>query len=257
MSFPRSLAVARANVLLQLRDPAVHVLMVAIPLVLIPFLLPASKAQLHAEGYLYATGAEQAVPGFAVLFAFLSTQSVVMMFFREFAWGTWDRLRVSALGPGDVVTGKLAVAFAIQLSQLTCVVLLGSLLYGYRPNGSPLALALTLTSFSLTLACFGLLAVALFATMDQALAAGNLLGMLMAGLGGAMGPVAAFPHWARLLAHASPAYWALLSVRRVSLDHASVADIAPELAAVLAFGAGFAVLAALRFRMDDAKTGDT
>lgn len=256
MSLGHSVAVARANALLQVRDPIVHVLMVAIPLILTPFLMPGAKAQLQAQGFVHATGAEQAVPGFAVLFAFLSTQQVIMLFFREYSWGTWDRLRASAAGTADVIVGKVSVAFLIQLVQLTAVVVLGAVIFGYRPNGSVLALALVLVVFSATLACLGVLFVALFDSMNLALTASNLCGMLMAGLGGAIAPVSGFPAWAAAVAHASPAYWALDAVQRISLEHAGVPDVVPALGVLLAVAAGCAGIAALRFRAGDAKRGE-
>ncbi|MGB4778066.1 ABC transporter permease [Microbacterium sp.] len=257
MSLPRSVAIARTNLLLQLRDPAVHLLMVAIPLVLIPFMLPGAQAQLRAQGYAHATGAEQVVPGFAVLFAFLSTQQVITLFFREYAWGTWDRLRASAASTADIVVGKVGVAYLIQAVQLAAVVGLGALLYDYRPTGSVWALALVLATFSAVLACFGVMIVALVSSMNLAMSIVNLVGMLMAGLGGALAPVSGFPDWARAAAHVSPAYWALDAVQRISLETAGVAEVLPAIGVLVVFAIGFATVAAVRFRADSEKTGDS
>lgn len=256
MSPSRSAAVLRTNLLLQVRDPMVHLLMVAVPLVIIPFLIPAAKAQLQVEGYLHATGAEQVVPGFAVLFSFLSVQQIIMMFFHEYAWGTWDRLRASPATAADILAGKAGVAYAVQLLQLTAVLALGSLLYGYRPAGSLPALALVVALFAAALCCFGLMIVALCASMDLALAVSNLVGMLMAGLGGALGPVESFPDWARTISRISPAYWAMDAVRRISLQGAGIGAVGLQLAVLAGFGAAFLAVALVRFRVDDSKTGD-
>lgn len=257
MSPPRSLAVARTNLLLQLRDPAPPLLMIAIPLIMVPFLLPGAAAQLHLDGYPHANGTEQVLPGFATLFAFLSTQMVITLFFREYAWGTWDRLRASAASTVDIVLGKAGVAVLVQLVQLAAVMLIGSALFGYRPNGSVPALCLVLVVFSLTLASFGVMVVALVNSMDLALSISNLVGMLMAGLGGALAPVSSFPSWAGWIAHASPAYWALDAIQRISLRHAGLTDALPAIGVLLAFALGFSAVGALRFRVDSAKTGTT
>jgi len=255
MSWPRSAAVARTNLLLQLRDPASHLLMVLIPLVLIPFLLPTARAQLQLEGFPHATGAEQVVPGFGILFAFLSVQQVITGFFDEHVWGTWDRLRASAASTLDILVGKVSVAFAIQLAQLLAVLGLGSLLYGFRPTGSVLALLLVVVLFSAVLCCFGVMIVALASSRDLALTVANLVGMLMAGVGGALGSTTGFPAWALTLAHLSPAYWAMQAVVRISLENAGVVQVLPALAALSAFGAVFLAIAVLRFRVEDSKTG--
>jgi ABC-2 type transport system permease protein len=256
ISLDRSAAVARTSFRIELRDPTSHLLMVAIPLIFIPFLIPSAGAQLHAEGYLNAGGAETAVPGFGVLFAFLTTQMVIDLFFHEFAWGTWERLRASAASTADVVVGKVTVAYLIQLVQLTAVLVLGALLYGYRPDGSILALALTAALLAAVLACFGVMLVALCSSRDLTMTLSNLVGMLMAGVGGAISPTSSMPAWARGLAHLSPAYWALGAVRRVSLEHAGIGAVLGSLGALAVFALVFATVAALRFRVDDAKHAD-
>ena len=91
MKIKRFMAIARLNLLIQLRDPIPTILMTIIPLMLTPFLIPSSKTLLISEGYASATGAEQVVPGMAVLFSFLSVQFIVQSFFDEHrqisSWG--------------------------------------------------------------------------------------------------------------------------------------------------------------------------
>ena len=83
MKIKRFMAIARLNLLIQLRDPIPTILMTIIPLMLTPFLIPSSKTLLISEGYASATGAEQVVPGMAVLFSFLSVQFIVQSFLAE------------------------------------------------------------------------------------------------------------------------------------------------------------------------------
>ena len=61
-------AMTRLNIRLQLTDPAPTLILTVIPLVLIPFMMPAFKSMLLADGYTGVTGAEQAVPSIAILF---------------------------------------------------------------------------------------------------------------------------------------------------------------------------------------------
>jgi ABC-2 type transport system permease protein len=253
----RSLAVSRLSTQLLLSDPAPMIVTIAMPLILAPFLVPAAKAQLQLAGYPAATGADQIIPGLAVLFAFLSTQLVGTLFFREHAWGTWDRLRASAAGTADIVLGKVAPLYLAQLVQVTVLLTAGWLLFGYRPDGSVLALAAVCATFCAMLVAYAVMLVAVCPTMDMALVLGNLGGMVMAGLGGALAPVSSLPQWAQAVAHVSPAYWALNAMRAITLDHAGLAGAARSLGILALFAAAFAAVAAWRFRPSAVKIGTT
>lgn len=257
MSLLRSYSIARTSWQLQLRDPASSVIMTVLPLILIAVLIPSAKAQLVLSGYPNATGAEQTVPGLAVLYAFLSVEQVTTLFFREHAWGTWDRLRASPASTADIVIGKVVVRFLVQLAQTAIVFAVGGLLFGYRPNGSVPAIAIVVVVFTGMLVCFGVMLVALCRTMDQANTIGMLGGMVMAGLGGALAPVSSFPGWVQSVAPFTPAYWVLDALRRLTLEHATLADVAPATGIALAFAAGFALIAALCFRSSAVKIGTT
>ena len=99
--------------------------------------------------------------------------------------------------------------------------------------------------------------IALCRTMDQANTIGMLGGMVMAGLGGALAPVSSFPGWVQSVAPFTPAYWVLDALRRLTLEHATLADVAPATGIALAFAAGFALIAALCFRSSAVKIGTT
>jgi ABC-2 type transport system permease protein len=230
---------------------------IVMPLLLIAFLMPATRAQLRAEGYLHATGGEQLVPGLAVMFLFLGAGLVGTLFFREHAWGTWDRLRASPASTLDIVLGKTVPLYVGQLAQLAILFVAGRLFFGYRPTGSLPALVAVLALFDAMVVAFAVMLVAVFSTMDQALVIGNLGGMVMAGLGGALAPASSLPGWAQAIAHVTPAYWTLTALRDITLNGAGLARVAPALLVIGAFTAGFALVAGLRFRPSDPKVGTT
>lgn len=238
-----SLAVAAVDARILRRDPSPVVVMTVIPLVFVPFFVPGAQAQLATAGYASASGVEYAVPGLAVLFALLCVQQVVTAFFRDHQWGTWDRLRTSPARSVDLLLGKSLTAFAAQLLQFAAVLVGGALLFGYRPNGSVLGLILVLVAFSSAMICFGLLLVSATRSLELALVIGNVLAMLMAGVGGAFGPVEALPTWMQTIAPASPAYWALQAMRSLTLDRAGALDALGPSMALFGFGAGFVLLA--------------
>lgn len=104
-------AMTRLNIRLQLTDPAPTLILTVIPLVLIPFMMPAFKSMLLADGYTGVTGAEQAVPSIAILFSFLAVQNIISSFFNERSWGTWERLEglphLARVHPDRQGTGRL------------------------------------------------------------------------------------------------------------------------------------------------------
>lgn len=238
----------RIGVRIQRTDVASPMVMTVLPLALIPFFLPGARAQLVAEGFTSASGAEQAVPGLAALFAFLTVQQVVTTFGNEHAWGTWTRLRAAPIRLGALLAGRSAVLFIVQLAQLTVVCLGGAWWFSYHPNGSWWGIAAVLVSLAFTLVAFGLLLVAAFRSTQQALVAASVGGMVMAAGGGALAPVSTFPGWAAQLAPASPAYWALQPLRHLSLEGATLAQVLPSVGVLVLFGLGFSGIALALFR---------
>jgi len=253
----RSLIVAGTGARLLLADPAPMIVTIVLPLLFGAFLLPSSRAQLQQSGIVNATGAEHVVPGLAVLFAFLGVSLVGTLFFREHAWGTWDRLRASSASTADIFVGKLLPLYVCLLAQLAVVFTAGAVMYGYRVTGSLLALAVVLALFVAVLVAFGAMLAAVFRTMDQAIVIGNVGGMAMAGLGGALAPASTLPAWAQAAAHASPAYWTLDAIEDITLHRAGLADVTTALAVLAGFLVLFSVVALARFRAEETKVGTT
>lgn len=257
MSPTRSAAIARTTLRLVAKDPGVTIIMIVMPLIFIAFLKPSLEAQLVQQGYVGASGAQAAVPGLAVLFAFLSIQSVCMLFFREHFWGTWQRVRAAGATGTELVLGKAGPLVGVILAQMAVVFLTSAWLFDYRVTGSLAALALLLLGIALCVVALGVLAVALFHTLDQAMIVGNMGGMVMAGFGGALAPTSTLPHWAQAFAHVTPTYWGIEGLRSVSLDGAGVADVLPALGIMAAFTVACVAVAALKFRPTDTKVGTT
>lgn len=243
----RSLTVAAIDARILRRDPAPILVMIVIPLLFVPFLLPGASAQLAATGHAGASGAQYAVPGLAVLFAMLCVQQIVVAFHRDMQSGMWERLRMSPASLPSLLAGKALAAFVAQLLQLGVVLGGGVVLFGYRPTGSWAGIVVVGLAFSLVMVTFGVLVVATFATQDQALAVCSIVAMLMAGLGGAFGPVAALPEALRVVAPVSPAFWALDALSALSLDGAALSDVIVPTVVLIGFAGVFAVGALLAF----------
>ncbi|HUG86643.1 MAG TPA: ABC transporter permease [Euzebya sp.] len=247
-------ALLRHNLLLARRDAAPLVVMVAMPLVLMAFLQPALRLSLQAEGYDQASGAEQTVPGMAVMFVLYMVGVVGFRIFEEHGWGTWNRLRASPAGAAAVLVGKIAPSFLVLTAQLTVLFGAGVVLYGLRIAGSVIALLLVGLAFAGMVLALGVLLAAVARTAQQLNVLSNIGTTVLAGIGGAIVPLGTLPEWAQSLAPATPSYWAMLGFRTVILEGGHVGDVIPPVVVLLVFAGVFAALAATRFRFDDTKT---
>lgn len=256
-SLRRSLAMIRLSARQLLADPANLVTMTAFPLILAPFMIPGAQAQLKLAGLGDVPAANQVIPGVAIFGAFLSCQTIVMLFYKEHAWGTWDRLRATPLSTPMLLVGKIVPSFVALLVQTIVVIGLSALLYGFRPLGSACDLGLVVAAFTVFLVSFALATISLCRTVDQALTITALGGIVLACLGGALGDISGLPDWVQAVAHASPGYWAIDAVDRIAVDGAGLGEVLPALAGLLAVAAALAGVTVLTFRAGDAKAGLT
>jgi len=241
------------NLLLARRDLVPLIVFIAMPLVLMAFLQPALQLSLHAEGYTGATGAEQAVPGMAVMFVLYMVGVVGFRIFEEHGWGTWDRLRASPASRTAIIVGKVAPSFLVLVAQLVVLFVAGALLYDLAITGSLVALALVALAFAATVLSLGVLLAAVLSTAQQLNAAANIGATALAGLGGAIVPIGVLPGWAQAVAPVTPSHWAMEGFRTVILEAGGIVDVAGSVLALCAFAGLFTVLGATRFRVEDVK----
>ena len=248
----RILAIARQDLRVLRTDLMPVVALVVMPLLLTPFLLPAFDEALRVDGRPAATGAEQAVPGMAVTFGFFLVGNVCFGFFREHAWSTWERLRASAAGAPEILLGKMVVPLFEAAVEFVILFVVGGFLMGLHVHGSWLALMAVGGCFSLYLVATGLAVTALCGTFLQANVIVNITGLVLAGLAGAIVPSSLLPEWAQVIAPAVPGYWAMQGYEHAILGQGSI--LVPVLV-LLAFALVFALIASVRFRIDETKVG--
>jgi len=256
MSLARSWTVARHDLRILRSDPVFLITMTVMPLIIMGFMKPAFGSSAIPFGLdsdpSELNGAEHAVPGVAVMFAFFLVGNVGFGVFREHGWNTWERLRASRASPIEVMAGKTVVPLLTLALQLTVLLGLGGVLFGLRIEGSILAIVLVAAAFALCLVSLGLLLLAVTRTIMQLNAISNLGTMIFAGLGGALAPITVLPGWARSIAPGTPSYWAMRGLRSV-IAGGGMSDVLLPVAVLMGFAAVFATLAAWRFRYDEVK----
>ena len=252
----RSLSLARNTIRLYLSDPAPLMVFVFMPLGLMLFMAPASRALLVAQGYVNAGGAEQAVPGMTVMFAFFVISVIGIQFYREQGWGTWDRLRIAS-GTMEILVGKIVPGLLLLLLQLVVVFAAGALLFHLHVAGSVAALVLIAMGFAICIMAMTMMMIAWCRTLDQLNVLSNVFALVLPGLGGSFAPVSELPRWAQAAAKASPAYWAMQGMRGIILDGEGMRMALSTCLALACFAGLFTLLTVVRFNARESKVSET
>lgn len=237
------------------RDPFSILVLLVFPVITTAFLKPAFRPALVENGFAHANGAEQVVPGQAVMSAFFVVSLVSFSFFAEHGWATWDRVRASRATSLEIIAGKSVPRVVIAMVQLGALLVAGVVVFDLHIQGSPLALAPLIVAFSICLVLLGVCVTALCRTAQQAGAFAYLGMVLFGAIGGAFVPIDVLPGWARAVAPVTPTYWAMRGMRTVILDGGGMGGIALPCAVLLGMAGLFAIVALRRFRFDQTKTG--
>lgn len=197
------------------------------------------------------TSFQVTVPGNAVLFGFFIALTTAVSFVSERRTGTWRRLLAAPVPRWQALLATLVPYFVVGIVQLTFLFGIGALGFGMQIAGSLAALAALSASVVLCAVCLGLL-FATFATSERQLGGiGSVVLLVMGLLGGCMVPRLTMPEAMRRIGNAVPHSWALDGYYDVLVRQGtSIADIAPSIAALLAFAAVFGGIGLWRFRFE-------
>lgn len=252
-----AIATMRNDARILLRSPTLLLVQIGMPLVLIAFLRPAFKVALREFGPIpQATGAEQTVPGMAVMFGFMVVFAWTgSAFYREFTWRTWDRLRAGCGDGAAMVAGKLALPVGLGLLHGTVVFGAGILLFDLRIPGSLLAVVVLVAAMMAAFCGLAFLAIAWTTTFTQYSTITTLGGIVHAAMGGAIVPFEVLPTSVTPIRPLFPSYWAMRGFRTVVLEQAGVGDVLAPVGALLAIAALAAMIGVARFRFDEHRRG--
>jgi ABC-2 type transport system permease protein len=247
--------VMRHETVLIRSEPVPVLIFLVMPVVLMAFVENTFGLFLHfVEGVPAVSGAALAVPGQVTLFAFMSTATLGYYYLGDHSWGTWERSRSLGASNGQLVGGKLSVAYVHQLIQMSLLLAFGYLAFNLRVAGSIGALALLVAVFGLFVTSYGFLACVFARSQAQFNAFAYLGALLMAGLGGALTPFESLPGWVQAIGRFSPTHWAVDGFRRIIIGGGGVSSIAGPVLELLAGTAVVTAIALLRFDPDERKS---
>ena len=189
------------------------------------------------------------IPALIASLAFLQTlMMTALSVAREREQGTFDMLMVTPMSPYEIMVGKALAPVLIGVAQ-SIIVLLISIFWFHIPfAGSVLTLLIGLLIFTISSVGIGLAISALSANMQQAMLYSFVLLMPLMLLSGLMTPVKNMPMVLQWMTYANPLRFAMDFVRRVYLEGASFALVAPDLVPMLLVAAITLPCAAWLFR---------
>jgi ABC-2 type transport system permease protein len=227
--------------------------LVVFPLLLIGFLKPVFALALRTHGYPGANGAEQVVPGEAVINGFYIVGMTSFAFFVEHGWNTWDRLRASDATSPEIIIGKALPFLAVSVAQFLIIFAIGIPLFHLHSHGPLAALIPLIAAFAICLVTLGIMITSVCHTVQQvsALAFGGLV--LFGALGGALVPLEVLPGWAHAVAPATPTYWVMRGFGSVILSGHSFSAVVLPCLILMGMSLAFAAISLRRFRFTDSK----
>jgi ABC-2 type transport system permease protein len=154
----------------------------------------------------------------------------------------------------QILVGKLAPGLVLILGQMVLTILLGYLLFGLQSKGPILSLAIVALPLATCVLALTAMLVALSGTYAQLEAAGNMIMIVFAAVGGALTPVAVLPSAVQDIAPAFPSYWALEPARDVLLKGEGVSAVLGPAAVLALFTVFFAIVALAKFNSAESKS---
>jgi ABC-2 type transport system permease protein len=223
------------------------------PLVTVTQAGPASSGE---REQVEISGVQLGVPGFAVLFIFLTAQITARSIYDEKKTGTFRRLLASPVGKWPMLIGKLIPNFVIVVLQAVFLFAAGMFvlpllgLDALRLGNDPLALVLLVLATALCCTCLGILISAVAKTEAQIGGIAGLVLWVLAFLGGSFIPLFLINESMATLGQVTPHYWAVTGFYDLLTRGLGLAAIVDSLAALLLFSAAFFIIGAWRFEFD-------
>jgi ABC-2 type transport system permease protein len=255
MSPRRSAAIARNELRVLRRDPMPLTVLLVMPVIMAALYRTTFRAALIVSGHPHVSGSDFAVPAMIVQFGFFLVPFTGFLFFREYMWKTWPRLRASGAKPVEIVLGKALPMVAIGMLQIVVLIVAGIVLLDLHATRSLAPLATVAGVYVITAVVIGVALTGLVRTSQQLNAIGFLGATVLGAIGGALVPLSTLPAWTHHVAPGTPQYWAMRASRDLLLDHESWSVTLLPLGILAVFALVAVTIAVRRLSFDDRNVG--
>lgn len=200
--------------------------------------------------------AQLAVPGFTIMFVFLTAQMTARSIYDEKKVGSFRRLLAAPMSKASLLAGKMLPNFVTGLIQTGVIFAFGTIgmrLLGLTPmtlGDAPLVVVLVAVLVALCSSSLGTLIAAIARTENQigGLSAVVLWGMGV--LGGSFIPLFFMENFLGPLPQIVPHYWANRAFNDLMIRGLGLADVTVEMAVLLGFTGLFFVIGLWKFDFD-------
>lgn len=193
----------------------------------------------------------QTFAGTGVMFLLFGVAAAAGNLVQERQRGTLRRILVTPTRRIEILAGEALFYFLLSVSQLVVLFAVGTALFGIPYYGSKAGLVLIGASTAAAVTGFGILIAALGRTEKQVQGISVLVILVMSSIGGSMFPVWLMPEFMQTLAGATINKWAVMGFEGATWRGLGFVDILwPNATVLLAMGAAFFTLGALRFRWE-------
>jgi ABC-2 type transport system permease protein len=190
----------------------------------------------------------QTSPGMLVQFAIFGLVSSAQILVLERKSRTLQRMITTALKPWQIIAGHLLAMFVLGFLQTALLIVFGQLVLDVNYLREPVGTLLIAVALSLWVSSVGLL-IGVFAQEDQQVVLFSMIAMfLFTGLGGAWFPLEGAGKAFSAIGHLTPTAWAMDGFQNILIRGLGLASAWRPTAILLAYAAGFFVLAVWRFR---------
>lgn len=216
-----------------------------------------TRPQALKEAVEYPNWVQQNIPGYTIIMVFGLAVTTAGSIYNEKRVGSFRRLLASPISKASLLVGKMLPNFIMALVLIVVIFAVSILflpLLGLDPvtlGNDPLALVLLSLVLALCSTAFGVLIAAVTRTEAQMDALGNVGVWLLGFLGGCLLPPFLLEFIGlSAISKVVPHYWAITAYQDLMVRGRGLADIAPQLLALLAFSAIFFAIGVWRFRFD-------
>lgn len=182
-----------------------------------------------------------------ILFLFLTALMGATELIEARRLGLVRRIMSTPTSPRSILLGESLGRIAVSLLQVVVIMGGSALLFGVD-WGDPVAAAFLVLSFVLVASGASMLLGSVLRTEQQAIAVGLLVGLGMAGLGGAMVPSELFSETMQRVSRITPHSWALDGFAELVGQGAGIGGILPQAGVLLGAATVLLLLASWRLR---------
>jgi ABC-2 type transport system permease protein len=223
------------------------------PLVDVTQMQPRSLGQ---EAEIKVSGVQIGVPGFAVLFIFLTAQLTARSIYDEKKTGSFRRLLAAPLGKWQMLVGKLIPNFVVVLLQVVFLFAAGIFILplmgldALRLGTDIVALVLLVLAVALCCTSLGILIVAIAKTEAQIGGISGLVLWVLAFLGGSFIPLFLINDSMATIGQITPHYWAVTGFYDLLTRGQGLPAIVDSLVVLVGFSLAFFLIGARRFEFE-------